>query len=69
MIGDGPKMVDFGPNMAGLSTFQSVFDYLGPGFWAHLDPFKPFQTKNDFLPQIDKVGFGVGASEQKSIFV
>ena len=38
MIGDGPKMVDFGPNMAGLSTFQtgpkgSVFDYLGP-FWA-----------------------------------
>ena len=47
------------PNMAGLSTFQrgpkgskmvnlSVFDHLGP-FWAHLDPFGPFQTKIDFL--------------------
>ena len=26
----------------------SVFDHLGP-FWAHLDPFGPFQTKIDFL--------------------
>ena len=45
--------------MAGLSTFhsgpkrtkmvnQSVFLNLGP-FWAHLDPFGPFQTKIDFL--------------------
>ena len=25
-----------------------VFDHLGP-FWARLDPFGPFQTKNDFL--------------------
>ena len=44
---------------AGLSTFQSgpketkmvnlsVFDHLGP-FWAHLDPFGPFQTKNEFF--------------------
>ena len=45
--------------MAGLSTFQSgskgsemvnldVFDHLGL-FWACLDSFGPFQTKNDFL--------------------
>ena len=50
------------PNMAGLSTFQSgpkgskmvnlsVFDHLGP-FWAHLDPFGPFQTTMNFLPQM-----------------
>ena len=26
----------------------SVFDYLGP-LWAHLDPFGPFQTRNDIL--------------------
>ena len=25
-----------------------VFDHLGP-FWARVDPFGPFQTKNDFL--------------------
>ena len=45
--------------MAGLSTLQSgpkgtkmvnlsVFDHLGP-FWAHLDPFEPFQTRIDIL--------------------
>ena len=45
--------------MAGLSTFQSgpkgtimanlsFVDHLGP-FWAHLDPFRPFQTKINFL--------------------
>ena len=45
----------------------SVFDHLGP-FWAHLDPFGLFQTKSNFLPQVDKVGFGGGASEQKIIF-
>ena len=70
------------PNMAGLSTFQSgqkgpkgskmanlsVFDHLGP-FWVHLDPFGPFQTKMNFLPQMDKVGFGGGASEQKNQFL
>ena len=60
-------------NMAGLSTFQSgpketkmanlsVFDHLGP-FWAHLDPFGPFQTKMIFMPEMDKVGFGKGSSE------
>ena len=26
------------------------FGHLGP-FWAHLDPFIPFQTKKDFLPR------------------
>ena len=55
----GPK----GTKMVNLS----VFDHLGP-FWAHLDPFGPFQTKMKFLPQIDKVGFGGGASEQKINF-
>ena len=42
-----------------------VFDHLGP-FWAHMDPFGPFQTKMIFLPQMDKVGFGRGASEQNN---
>ena len=41
----------------------SVFDHLGP-FWAPLDPFGPFQTKNDFLPEMEKVWYGRGASEQ-----
>jgi hypothetical protein len=45
----------------------SVFDHLGP-FWANLDPFGPFQTKINFWPQMDKVGFGGGASEQKINF-
>ena len=36
----------------------------GIPFWAHLDPFGPFQTKMIFLPQMDKVGVGRGASEQ-----
>ena len=40
VVQKGPK----GTKMANLS----VFDHLGP-FWAHLDPFGPFQTKNDFL--------------------
>ena len=45
--------------MSGLSTFQrgpkgsdivnqDVFYHLGP-FWARVDLFGPFQTKNDFL--------------------
>ena len=46
--------------MSGFSNFQrgpkgskivnqDVFFYdLGP-FWAHVDPYGPFQTKNDFL--------------------
>ena len=45
----------------------SAFDDFG-SFWAHLDPIGPFQTKMNFLPQMDKVGFGGGASEQKIIF-
>ena len=43
----------------------SVFDHLGP-FWAHLNIFGPFQRKMNCLPQMDKVGFGGGASEQKN---
>ena len=31
---------------------------------TNLDPFGPFQTKMIFLPQMDKVGFDRGASEQ-----
>ena len=65
--------------MSGLSTFQSgpkesemanidVFDNLGL-FWAHLDTSVPFQTKINFLPHKDKVGFDGGAFEQKLIFV
>ena len=42
----------------------SVFDHLGP-FWAHLNTFGPFQKKMNCLPQMDKVGFGGGAPEQK----
>ena len=41
-----------------------LFEHLGP-FGAHLDPFRPFQTKMNFLPPMDKVGFGRGASGQK----
>ena len=33
-------------------------------FWAHLDRLGPFWTKMIFLPQMDKVGVGRGASEQ-----
>ena len=64
--------------MAGLSTSQSgpkgsemvnldVFVNFVP-FWAHLDTFGPFQTELIFLPQLDKVGFGGGASEEKISF-
>ena len=45
----------------------SVIDYFGP-FWAYLDPIRPFKAKMNFLPQMDKVGFGGGASEQKVNF-
>ena len=55
----GPK----GTKMANLS----VFDHLGP-FWANLDSFGQFQTKMNFMPQMDKVGFGGGASKQKINF-
>ena len=54
------KVVQNGTKMVNLS----VFDHLGP-FWAHLDPFGPFQRKMNCLPQMDKVGFGGGAPEQK----
>ena len=53
----GPK----GSKMVNLS----VFDHLGP-FWAHLDPFGPFQTKMNFLPQM---GVAEVLRSKKSIFV
>ena len=60
------KVVQKGPKGTKMVNL-SVFDHLGP-FWAHLDPFGPFQTKINFLPQMDKVGFGRGALEQKNDF-
>ena len=47
---------------------QDVFDNLTIFFWAHLDTFGPFQTKINLLSQKDKVGFSLGAFEQKIIF-
>ena len=75
MNGDGPKMVHFGPKMANHGRLVnvpkgpkmvnlSVFDHLGPS-WAHMDPFGPFQTKINFLPQMDNVGFGGGALDSQ----
>ena len=76
MTGDCPKIAIHG---AGLSTFQSgpkgtkmvnpiVFDHLGP----FLGPSGPLWTISDkemnFLPQINKVGFGGGAPDQKINF-
>ena len=49
----GPK----GTKMANLS----VFDHLGP-LWANLDSFGQFQTEINFMPQMDKVGFGAKKS-------
>ena len=43
VVQKGPK----GTKMANLS----VFDHLGP-FWAHLDPYRPFQTRFDILGKI-----------------
>merc|ERR1711983_586590 len=60
------KVVQKGPKGTKMVNL-SVFDHLGP-FWAHLDPFGPFQTKMNFLPQMDKVGFVGGASQQKINF-
>ena len=55
----GPK----GSEMVNIDFFYN----LGL-FWAHLDTFGPFQTELIFLPQLDKVGFGGGASEEKISF-
>ena len=71
----GPKNGQFWTKNAkhgSLSTFQSgpkgtkmvnpsAFDRVG-AFRGDLGPFGPFQTKMNFLPQMDKVGFGGGAS-------
>ena len=56
------KVVQRGPKGTKMVNL-SLFEHLGP-FWAHLDPFGPFQTKMIFLPQMDKIGFCRGVSEQ-----
>ena len=43
------KVVERGPKGSKKANLD-VFDHLGP-FWARLDPFGPFQTKNDFFAQ------------------
>ena len=58
------KVVQKGPKWSSWV----IFDHLGP-FWAYLDPFGPFQTKMNLLPQMNKVGFSWGASEQKNHFL
>ena len=60
------KRVEKGPKGTKMVS-PSVFDHLGP-FWAHRGPFGSFQTTMIFLPQMDKVGFGGGAPEQKVNF-
>ena len=40
------KVVQRGPKGSEMVNLD-VFDHLGP-FWARLDPFEPFQTKNYF---------------------
>ena len=52
MLQSGPK----GTKMVNLSVLI-IWD----PFWAHLDPYGPFQTKMIFLPLMDKVGFCRGA--------
>ena len=42
----------------------SVFNHLGPLLGTSGPFFGPFQTEMIFLPQMDKVGFGRGATEQ-----
>ena len=44
-------------------VIPSVFDHLGP-FWAHLDPFGPFQTEMNGLVQMDK-----GGASSKKLFL
>ena len=52
ITGDGKKNGTLQSNPKGSKKDQmvnlSVFDHLGP-FWAHLDPFGPFQTRIDIL--------------------
>ena len=60
----GSKGVQKGPKGSKMVNL-SVFDHLGP-FWAHLDPFGPFQTKMNFLPQM---GVAEVLRSKKSIFV
>ena len=42
-----PKWCQRSPKGSEMANLD-VFDHLGP-VWARLDPFGPFQTKNDFL--------------------
>ena len=58
------KVVQKGPRWS-----TQLFLTIWAPFWAHLDPFEPFQTKKMiFLPQMNKVGFGGGAPDQKINF-
>ena len=84
MTGDGPKMVHSRPNMAKhgrLVNVRSKVVQKGPNGTKMVNWSGPFGTllglsgpfwnisdKKDFLPQMDKIGFGGGASEQKIIF-
>merc|ERR1711994_973615 len=56
------KVVQRGPKGTKMVNL-SLFEHLGL-FWAHLDPFGPFHSKMIFLPQMDKIGFCRGASEE-----
>ena len=57
------KVVQKGPKGTKMVNL-SLFDHLGP----RLGPSGPFQTKMIFLPYMDKLGFGGGASVQKNQF-
>ena len=46
----------------------SFFTLVTQVFLTIWDPFGPFQTTMNFLPQMDKVGLGGDASEQKVKF-
>ena len=59
------KVVQKGPKGTKMVNL-SVFDHLGP----LLDPFGSFWTISEkmiFLPEMDKVGFGIGAPDKISI--
>ena len=77
MTGDGPKMVHFGPKMAKQSgpnwykrvqmVNQAAFDHLRP-FWAHLDPFGPFQIKMIFCLKLFRQSLLCPVGAKKIIF-
>ena len=56
------KRVQKGPKWS-IKVLLTIWD----PFSAHMGPFGPFQTKMIFLPEMDKVGFGIGAPDKISI--